>query len=142
MFEKVPFKAEHLMELLKEPTNDGIRADFTLEGAKTLENHETFTGMLDGRPVICGGTVPFWKGRAYAWTVFSGSTKSNFLPVFRAIKQHLNSLPYTRIEMCVPFNFKEGHRRATALGFSVECSCAKKFLPSGEDATLYVMVRK
>jgi len=142
MFELVPFKIHHLDKMAKQESNlhlNLLANDAVIE--RGLEHGYSFTGMMNGTPVVCGGIVEMWTDRGYIWTVFDEDCKSNFIPVFRGIKKFLKEQPYRRVELCVPVNFDLGHRRAMMLGFKIETLVARKYLPNGDDATLYSIVR-
>ena len=89
MFERVAFKRNHVIDLLQQKINDDGREFFKNVNFDVIESLESFTGMLNGRPVVCGGVVPFWNGRGYLWTVFDEGSKNCFVPVFRGIKSFL-----------------------------------------------------
>lgn len=91
--------------------------------------------------MLCGGVTAIWYNRALIWTVFSESSKKNFLPVFRGIKAFLQYQPFKRVELSVPCDHHVGNRRARALGFTLECDRARNFLPDGKDATLYSYIK-
>lgn len=140
--EIIPYKKEHLLEMIYEPHNDSDRDFFLKNGMWVqLENTHSFTIFLKGTPVVCGGVIPYWEGRGQIWTMFSKKCGENFLPVFRLIKKFLKEQPTPRIEVCVPWNNAVGKRRAQLLGFQLECARAKKYL-RGVDHTLYSLVKE
>lgn len=143
MFERVPFKREHLAHMFVQESNASARAFFENINYDVLEKMQSFTGMLNGYPAVCGGVAPCWQGRGSIWAVFDENTKRSFLPVFRGLKSFLNDalLVYNRLEMSVPCDLKNELRRAKLLGFSVECERAVHFLPDGKDCTLFVLLR-
>lgn len=142
MFERVKFTRSHLVEMLKQPVNESARQYFDTINFDLLESFPAFTGMLKGKPAVCGGVIPYWKGRGYLWTVFDETSKGCFVPVFRGIKSLLRDLRphYIRLEMAVPCDFEIGLRRAHMLGFITECERASRFLPDGSDCALLVMM--
>lgn len=139
MFKLIPFEHAHLRPLLEQTMNAHIKP--WMQNLEALEKGWARTGMWRGEVVICGGVNAYWENRGQVWTVFSENTKGNFLPVFRIMKDFLRQQPYKRLEMCVPSDFELGHRRARLLGFEVECPLARSFLPDGEDAVLYSIVK-
>ncbi len=141
MFELVPFKKEHLEPLMLQKINAHLPKWVRLGHAATMESGYSFTGIVRGEITICGGIDKVWDGRGCLWSVFSDTTKCNFIPTFRGIKRFLNSAPFSRIEMSVPCSFELGHRRAKLLGFELECARAKKYSSSGEDHALYARVK-
>lgn len=142
MFEYVPYKREHITMLLDQKMNEDTRQFFTPEALTALETQECGTAMVNGVPYWCGGIAKCWEGRGMIWSVFNEESKKNFLPLFRGLKKVLEKSPYRRLEVAIPFHFQQGKRRAELLGFRLECDRAKKFLPNGEDCSLYALVRK
>jgi len=142
-FQLIQYKAEHVLPLVEQPMNSDIRDSYIGGLAQLLETHPSMTGIMNGRPMVCGGVIKMWEGRGCVWTVFNEESRTCFVPVFRGIRKFLAQQmeEYNRLEMAVPVSFEIGHRRAKMLGFKVECHLARKFLPSGEDCVLYSMVR-
>lgn len=143
MFNVVPFKKEHIATLVEQKINLGNKEFFLSGLGKDFESHhDSFTGIIDGKPVVCGGIKEIWPNRGIIWCVFSESSKTNFVPVFRGIRTFLSKSKFNRIEVCIPCNFEIGKRRAEMLGFKLEIPCAKKYLADGTDCTIYSMVRE
>jgi hypothetical protein len=94
----------------------------------------------DGTIVLCGGLVEYWKGRAEAWVSFSQYAACDFIGVWRVLREFLNTCGVARVEAAVSFYNSQGHRLVRALGFKMEVSEARKFLPGGEDASIYSRV--
>ncbi len=141
MFEVVLFKRGHIKEMLEQPMNGDAREFFSTVNYDLVEKLESFTGLLNGKPIICGGIMPYWRGRGSIWTVFDEAAKMNFTPVFRGMKNFIDKARpfYNRLELAVPCDFEIGIRRAKLLGFTVECERALRFLPDGKDCTLFVL---
>lgn len=145
MSEIVNFKSGHLFALIKEPMNKHLEEWFKSGLVKQLEEGESFTMLVDGKIMVCGGITKYWEGRGQIWSVFSEMSRQNFTPVYRGIKGWLEDQlkkNYVRIEMSVSCDMDVAKRRAELLGFEVEVERARKYLPSGEDCTLYSMVRE
>lgn len=145
MFETVAFKAEHLLPLLKENMNKRFEEFFINGLAFELEKSNSVTFLYDERAMVCGGIKPIWEGRGQVWTIFSESSKTHFLPTFRAISRWLKyqiDNNYRRIELSVDCDFPIGKRRAEMLGFSLDILCARRYLPDGRDCSIYSMVRE
>lgn len=141
----VPLKKEHLKSLLAQPMNEKDRRLFDDEFIQGLEDTGAFITMVyDGKVMACGGITPYWTGRGEVWTMFSEESKKYFVPTFRMIKwwlhQQLKS-NYRRIELSVFPEDERARRRAEMLGFKCETERAKKYLPTGEDCSIYAMVR-
>lgn len=138
------FKAAHLFSLLDQPSNAYLEEWFKSGLVYELEKQDSISFVVDDKVQMCGGVRPYWPGRGQIWTVFSEHTMENFVPSFRAIKRWLKyqiSTNYSRLELSVDYNVTQGKRRAEMLGFTLEVERARKFLPNGEDCTLYSMVR-
>jgi len=142
-FQLIPYRKDHVLPMLEQSMNAEIRDSYIGGLAQLLESQASMTGVMNGRPMVCGGVIKMWEGRGVVWTVFNEEARECFVPVFRGIRRFLAQQLeiYNRLEIAVPISFEIGHRRAKLLGFQVECHLARKFLPNGEDCALYVMVR-
>lgn len=100
---------------------------------------EAITVTSDGAPVACAGMVPVWPGRAYAWALLDRDVGPHMLAVTRAIRSRLDRASFARIEMAAAVDFEAASRWARLLGFERE-SLARKYLPDGRDAWIYVRV--
>lgn len=140
-FEVVPLKIEHVSYLLSKPQNHTDKNFFPPHTIPRLEGNGFVTGLMNGVPAICGGVVEYWEGRGYAWCLFNPEIRQEWITLFRAIDKYLKEiLPrYNRIEVCVPLSIPVGHRRVTMLGFVEETARAKRFLPDGQDCSIYVL---
>lgn len=144
-WEWVKFEREHILPLLDQKINANIRESYRAQIAEQLESvPDSFTGILDGKVMICGGALKYWNGRAFIWTVFNEESKGCFLIVFRQIQNLFRDLltRYHRLELAIPREFEIGRRRAKLLGFQLECECARKFLDDGTDCALYSLIRE
>lgn len=145
MSDLVKFSAMHLQALVKEPGNKHLAEWLTNGLAKDLESRDSsFTLLIEGKIMVCGGITKYWEGRGQVWSVFSEMSKYNFTPVYRGMKTWLKDMldnHFVRIEMSVACDLATAKRRAELLGFEVEVERARKYLPTGEDCTLYAMVR-
>lgn len=137
-----PLEKEHLMALLEQPINAGLREWYSDSGVSHLLRQEFSASLFyKDRLMVSGGVIPYWANRAQIWTLFSEESKHNFLPVFRGIKRFLLYQPFKRVEACVPNGLDIGKRRLLKLGFNLECGEARAFLPTGENAALFSYVR-
>ncbi len=144
MSELIPFRADHLYKILSEPANESLRGQFAPELCKDLESTDSMSFVYNGMVQVCGGITTYWPGRGQVWSVFSDTTKNNFVPTFRVIRRWLRLMidtKYHRIELSVDAGFPIGRRRAEMLGFQMECARARKYLPDGADCALYALVR-
>lgn len=100
-----------------------------------------FTGLIDDRVIFCAGVSEYWPGRGEGWALLTEESRHHMLVITRMIKRFLEICPTRRIEASVEVNFKEGHRWAKMLGFELEASRLRAYLPDGQDCSLYARVR-
>lgn len=142
MFELVKFKKEHFYPLRKQTESKNIALWLSNGRAKAMEREKcNFTGLWNGDVAVCGGVAHYWEHRGHAWMIPNESYRGNFLPIFRGIKRFLVSQPYRRIEIAIPVGCNNWHKRALLWGFKLECALAQSYLPSGEDCSLYALVK-
>ncbi len=140
MYSVVPFKEEHLTEMLKQKIN---KAEREMCIAKDLREraHTSFTGMFKDKPMVCGGVVDYEDGIGYLWTVFDERSSKCFQSVFGSIKDFIKKVKpnYANLMLAIPCDFEQGKRRAELLGFRLLHERAVKFLSNGTDCSIYVM---
>ena len=142
MFEVVPYKHWHIEPFLEQKINLPLKGFFTHGLGREFEKRgNAFTGLVDRVPMVCGAIEEVWENRGTVWCMFNEECKTNFIPVFRAIKKFIMASKFKRIEICIPCDFEQGKRRAKMLGFELETECARKYLPSGTDCSIYVMIK-
>ena len=109
---------------------------------RTLESPWATTLVADGRPILSGGAIPLWMGRAYLWSFLSDKvTRRNFVEVTSFVRRFLNGLPFKRVEASVECDHEAGHRWVRALGFELEAPRMRAFQVDGRDCALYARVR-
>ena len=145
MFELVKFSKEHLRPMMNQKKN-GFIARWLEHGHADIMEREaaSFTGVIGDKVAVCGGITFFWPGRGYLWAIFSEDFRENFVPVFRGVKKALDALEYTRLEMAIALecdDYSIAVRRAKLLGFKLECHRAEKYLPSGQDCSIYARIK-
>ena len=142
MFEIVPFSREHILPLLEQKMNSSFKDTFSEEGCKNIvSSGQAFTGMINDKVVVCGGSTPIWSNRSIVWTVFDEDSADQFLSVFRGIKKWCHDQPVKRLEMSVPAGDEKYMRRAVLFGFKLEAALMKSYLPCGGDCSLYSLVK-
>lgn len=136
----VPFKRWHI-EWLQSRT--GVTEGFVFDEAvsASLEGQNSWTAVLDGEVLACGGTIQHWPGRHMAWTHLGPQTAPHMLWLTRAVKEKLQGVK-GRIEMNVRCGFEQGHRWAGLLGFTVETPVMVAWGPQGEDHSGYVRINR
>lgn len=133
MIELIPLQSHH-MRLLR--PQDAQAHEVTPQQLN-VPIGQSWTAIADGLPMCCGGLIPIWEGRAYAWALLDRDAGPHLMSLTRAIRSLLDQSGWRRIEMTVDASFAEGERWARLLGFRRECLAAK-FLPDGRDAWVYV----
>ena len=119
-----PFIKEHGYLVFKNINNSLIGHQNDLSFIDTLEIDDCYTGVKDGRPIICGGVIKLWQGCYEGWVL--GSSFINLYPVevARTIRKETDRLikknKIHRLQTAVLSNFIEGHRFAKFLGMKEE----------------------
>ena len=128
----VPFQRWHVGWLQE----DGMfRFDFgTLQ---TLEQQNSWTAVVDGDPIACGGTIQQWPGRHIAWMYLNSKTGPHMRFLTAEVLKGLRQVQ-GRIELTVRQDFAAGHRWARILGFVVETPLLRGYGPEGENHVGYV----
>lgn len=139
--EIVPFKAEHMEQVLAQEAQQYLRAWLKPGEMKALEGPWAYSGVVDGRVHACAGLVSHWPGRAAAWAYLDAQAGREMLAVTRAAKRGIEMCPFDRIEAAVDCEFEAGHRWARILGFELETERMRKYRPDGGDCAMYVRVR-
>lgn len=129
----VPFRRWHYNWLTDaNPMADGgsfIAVDGVLA---QLEGQNSWTGVKDGDPIVCAGTIQQWPGRHQAWAYMGKGTGPHMVWITKAVLANL-AVVKGRIEMTVRADFEPGRRWAKMLGFELETPCLKGYGPYGED---------
>ncbi len=143
MFNRIPFKREHIRPLLEQSMNATAKTDFENGMIEYAEKNPSFTGLVGNKIMVCGGIVPLWPGRGVLWSVFSDESARHPITVFRGIKLFLYDQleKYRRIEVAAKCDFLTGRRRIEMLGFKLECERMVAYSAAGEDCALYALVR-
>jgi len=137
----VPYKAEHLMAITAQEAQAYLRDLVTTEYCKSLEASLSFTAMVDGRPIGCGGLAEIWKDRALLWSFLDRSAKEHLFAITKVTRNFIDAAPYRRIEAETDCEFKEGHRWLRMLGFTLEAERMRCFRVDGGDSALYAKVK-
>jgi len=140
MIDVVPFKAEHVAIMRLQDAQASLADWITEDQAKALEPQQSYTALVDGRPIGSAGIIHQWEGRAIAWAFISDTGPAYFLPFHRAVKDFLDKSKVRRIEMNVNCDFAQAHRWAKLLGFKKEADCMASYNPDGSDCALYARI--
>lgn len=136
----VPFRRWHLVWLMQDGAVGG-RMPVDTELLMALEKQNSWTVVLDGNPLACGGTIQHWNGRHMAWVCLTVKTGPHMGFITRAVRKALSRVQ-GRIEMSVRKDFEAGHRWARMLGFRVETPLMEAYGPEGEDHVGYVRIER
>ena len=137
----VPFRHYHLGWIQSSGMALGGEAGLTADTLAVLEKQNSWTVVVDGTPVGCGGTMQQWPGRHIAWAYLNEQTGPHMLFITQAALKGLEGIE-GRVELTVRHDFEKGHRWARLLGFSVETPVLKQFGPLAEDHVGYVRINK
>lgn len=139
----VPFKHWHF-DWMQEASSvsDGTSIQ-TISSAslKPCENMDSWTGVIDGRPIGCAGVVQHWPGRYVSWAYLGLDTGPHMRWITRCALAGLERTK-GRIEMTVRADFPAGQRWAEMLGFQVETPRLEAYGPEGEDHVGYVRINR
>ena len=127
-----PFKHWHYDWLVNSrPPGEGSAFKVALDTIAQLEAENSWTGVVDGKPVVCAGTIRQWPGRHTAWAYLADTTGPHMLWITREVKKVLDKVP-GRVEFTVRADFPAGQRWAEMLGFKVETPRMEGYGPEGE----------
>lgn len=132
MYTVSPFKRWHVDFLLESGDAEG---GMTIIDSATLWEMEKQpncrTVAWNGTPIMCGGTLFQWPGRALAWAFLNAQTGRHMVVATRVAKR-LVAWPKGRVDCTVRADFQPGLRWIEMLGFRAE-SYHEKYGPLGED---------
>lgn len=139
--ELVNIRANDLKDLVRRGARSYIGSNLSDEQIESLEKTPyAYSVLVDGKVLMCGGVVEYWKNRGESWAVIDPICKNNFFALHNVAKRFLRICPVRRIEATIEVDFEAGHRWVKALGFELEASCLKAFFPDGKAASLYSRV--
>lgn len=145
MFKVVRLKDSHLGKMLDDPLNESMKAVFTEQLIDEIISGHSVAIVDENQEVyLVAGVKEYWAGRGHIWTMLASHSKYHFVTIFRIIGRWLKEQlehQYFRLEVSIPVHFEQGKRRALMLGFKCEAPFAPKYLPNGEDVSIYAMVR-
>ena len=138
-----PFRAWHYRWLLDEGQAAEGMYPFQVsdEVMRQLVGQNSWSCLVDERPVACGGTVLQWPGRHLAWAYLARGTLPHITWLTKVAHEQLAAVK-GRLEFTVRADFAAGHRWAKMLGFEVETPRLVAYGPSGEDHVGYVKVNR
>lgn len=134
----VPFKRWHYGWLVAGAAEGG-QFEVSLPALAQLEGENSWTGIVDGRVLVCAGTIEQWPGRHQAWAYVARGTLPHMAWITDEVKKAVERVK-GRIEFTVRKDFAPGHRWARLLGFEVEAPLLRAYGPEGEDHVGYVRI--
>lgn len=136
------FKARDLEWLMEQPRHEHLKKHVRLESLPVLEKapHAYTVFSDDGKVMACGGLADYWENRAEVWAVLNENVRPHFVALHGFAKRLLEYAPFRRIEAAVEKECQFGHRWVKALGFELEAPLLKRYLPNGNDCSLYARV--
>lgn len=140
----VPFDPGHIRQIrIQEAQLPDLMKVSPQEVRELARGREAWSGFADGRCMGAAGIidVPGWPNRSIAWAIFGQDIRQFMVSGFRFIKNVVDNCPRRRVEMTVEYDFKQGHRFAKLLGFTVEAPRMVAYSQHGTDMTLYAKVR-
>lgn len=141
MIEIVKFEPGHYHRIQEQGATDHLRPHVTEQHLAALAAlPHSYTALVDGQPIACGGLIPMWPGRAEAWAVLDATCGRQFLAVHNAARRFLDMVDIHRIEASVEVGFVAGHRWLRALGFHMEAPRMLRYGWDGRDYSLYARV--
>lgn len=129
----VPLQVHHLRAINPQPAQ---AAEVAQEGY-SVPAGDAWAALVGDVPVACGGLIPVWGLRAYAWALIDRDAGPHMRALTREIRSLLACSGWERIEMAVDAEFEAGARWARLLGFELETH-ARKYLANGRDALVFV----
>jgi len=158
MLLRVPFEPWHL-ECLNVRPEQQATVDFGEGMFGSLENYGNaflmnaayddgdpcaWTGLHQGKPIICAGVFHIAPHIGEAWSVISSDltqlNKSVIIRFVKEVKAGLDRLEYKRIQANTEESFIEARRFLEFLGFKEE-GIMRAYSPDGQDSVMYGRVQ-
>lgn len=145
--EIIPFELEHALELdLREHEKKMQKTDeFRAWAEANLSLGPSFSGVVDGKVVGCGGVRILWNGVGEAWAIFSKDIIKYPKEAYYYINKFLHIIikdqnlhrvqAYVRTDVNIAVKYIEN------LGFKRE-SMMKKFSYDKKDYYMYVLLKE
>lgn len=136
-------KPEHLRNMKKNRMVSWIDPGLTDGKCEQIANNPYSNTILDdeGNVLMVGGVIEHWSSRAEVWAIFSEGSFQYIRPLTSIIRTFVHSLPHKRVEAVAVKKFKAAHRFLENLGFDKEVETLRGYYPTGEDVSMYSIVR-
>lgn len=142
MIEILPFRREHYFKITKVSAANGSGEYVpTEEVLKCMERELSFTLLVQGVPLACGGVLKVWEGNYRGWAYITGAAGPYMLHITRAMKKGLKTVAPGRVDITVERDYEPGRRWAEMLGMHVECERLERWGSDGKDHTLYALIQ-
>lgn len=134
----VDFDPAHLDALTEQDATAYLRQFAQADDAKKLRaaSSHAYTGLVNGKPVACGGITQWWPGVGEMWAVFGRDAGPHMVAIVRGAKRVLDLADCHRVSAAVDTTFVPGQRLAALLGFTIEGKM-RSYGPDRRDYYLY-----
>ena len=142
----IDFEADHAKEILNgSVNNEKIRP--AIEVSQFVETmvvkNLSFTGVLNGQIIACGGIYPIWDGVGDAWFIGTNMVFNHPIKVTKIVKKYLIELMsgnnFHRVQAYVRHDWEDAQRWIEVLGMQKE-GIVRKYSPDGRDHILFSKV--
>jgi hypothetical protein len=139
----MPMKPEHLLQMKKNRMVSWIDPGLTESKANSISESPYSNTILNeaGEVLMVGGVIEHWRCRAEVWAIFAENSYRYIPHMTKVIRSFIHSLPHKRIEATAVKKFKAAHRFLKNLGFDKEVETLRGWYPTGEDVSMYVIIR-
>ena len=102
----VPFIPAHLESLEVHEYMAHIQREFGQKYGEMLAEFPSYSGIVDGKVIICSGVVQAGVNRWNAWALMSKESGRHMIPITREVMKYLKTSHVPRIETHVRSDFK------------------------------------
>lgn len=139
MITPVPFAVEHLTRLAIQPAQCASIHLLIPEHAARLVGPWSWTGMVEGVPLVCGGILANEFGAGVLWAFLAPGAGPHMLRITRFVRRMVVLAGLRRLQATALASFPEGCRWLELLGFERE-GRLRRYGPDGADHFLYARV--
>ena len=139
----VPYTAEHGRFILSCQMNHKLMdkdAQFEGDAMNLVQDHLSFTGLVNNKPIFAAGMKMIWGQVAEGWVIATQDVWQHPISVAKAIKKDFARVAkennITRVQSAIRKDFKEGQRFAEWLGLEKE-GLMRKWGFDGSDQYMY-----
>lgn len=138
----VPFIDSHLNGFVVHEWQRSIQEHISDNLSNFLLSSDSWTGIVNGKPIIISGVINVSRSRYVAWALLSKDSGKHMLAATREVKKYLDQKNFDRVEILVDNEFNLGHRWAAMLGFQNETPHGMiNYGDGGETYCLYSRVK-